>query len=300
MTFDFEEPPAPFLGEEGETESGDAPRFEVLPVAYEATVSYGAGTSDGPAALLRASENLELYDEELRAETWRCGIHTHPIVRSGAPPEEFLPELHDVYAKCAATGRVVTMLGGEHSVTLAAVRACHAEHSDLSVLQIDAHADLRESYAGSELSHACVMRRIVEFAPCVQVGIRSLSAPEAPLIDAGQSPEGSAIRTHWMHEGWPADLADRVVESLSPHVYITFDLDAFDPSLLPATGTPEPGGLNWPQATGLLREVFARRNVVGFDIVELAPREGDHASDFVAAKLLYRMMGYKARQAGWI
>ncbi len=288
-----------FLGLTEAEASLDAARYVVLPVAYEATVSWVAGTAKGPRALLEASENLELYDEELRAETYRAGIATLDEVRSEAPPEEFLPELYEECLGAGAGDRVVGMVGGEHSITFPAVKACYERYPDLTVLQLDAHADLRDTYDGTPDSHACVMRRVNEIVPIVQVGIRSLSAEEAPVIDSGAGP-GGAIQTHFLHDGWPDDLADRVSAGLSKNVYITFDLDVLDPAILPATGTPEPGGLDWYRAVGLLRKIFERHHVVGFDIVELAPRPGEHASDFLAAKLLYRMIGYHARAAGLV
>ena len=161
--------------------------------------------------------------------------------------------------------------------------------------------DARDEFDGTKLSHACVMRRVSELGvPLVQVGIRSHSAEEAPLIEAGRVPRGGSLHTHFMHEGWSADLVEGIVERLGNEVYVTFDVDALDPSILPATGTPEPGGLTWYQSLDLLREVFSRRTVIGFDVVELAPAPGQHASDFLAAKLVYRMAGYLARARGWL
>jgi len=277
-----------FLGIPGPSDPRSA-RFAVLPAAYEGSVSWGKGASRGPAALLEASRYLELWDEELGAETHRVGIATMPEVRSEARPADFLPQLEEAYDRAMEGGRVVAMIGGEHSVTLAGVRGCLKRHDRLSVLQLDAHADLREEYEGSRFSHACVMRRVSEVSPIVQVGIRSLSPEEVPLTSSGR------VATHFLHEGWPDDLARQVSSRLSEEVYVTVDLDVFDPGVLPATGTPEPGGIDWVRAVALLREVASRHRIVGFDVVELAPIPGLPASDFLAAKLTYRLMGYVAR-----
>lgn len=288
----------PFLGEDASAVALDQARAVILPVAYEKTVSWGGGTGRGPRALLEASASVELFDEELRRETCRIGIHTHAELESDQPPAVFLPELQAVHARAAGAGdRLVAMLGGEHSITLAAVESCLQRHPDLHVLQFDAHADLRDSYGGTPFSHASVMRRVSEKAPIVQVGIRSLSSGEADWMQAGAG--NHAVHTHWMHDGWPGDLSDWVLDRLGDPVYITFDLDVLDPSVLPSTGTPEPGGIDWYRATRLLRAVARRRRIVGFDVVELAPVDGHPASDFLAAKLTYRMLGYCAESAGW-
>jgi len=298
MPADLVPPRVRFLGSEEEPALHEAAAV-VLPVAYEETVSWGKGAAEGPASMLAASAHLELWDEELGAATDRIGIATHPLVRSQDPPDDFLTELQGIYDDAVGEDRLVALIGGEHSVTLPAARAWRRREPGLSLLQLDAHADLRDAYEGTPLSHACVMRRVCELGiPVVQVGIRSHSEEEARLIEE-QGPHVPAA-THYLHQGWPDDLADRVCDTLGDPVYVTFDLDVLDPAYLPATGTPEPGGLDWYRALDLLREVFRRRRVVGFDVVELAPHPAHEASAFLAAKLTYRMLGYAARARGWI
>lgn len=268
-------------------------RFWVLPVPYERTTTFGKGTAQGPAAILSASTQVELYDEELRQETCAHGIHTLPAFRSARPPEAFVRDLdRHVRALLARMGKdqVLVTLGGEHSITAGIVPAFAARHRDLSVLHFDAHADLRDSYEGSPWNHACALRRCLEHAPLVSVGIRNYSAEEAPLINSER------VRVFLAHEWrgrWSAAAA-RVVTALSSNVYLTFDIDAIDPSEVPGTGTPEPGGMSWYDVLDVLRPVFARRHVVGIDVMEVAPVRGSHVSEFFAAKLIYRMMGYAA------
>ena len=267
-------------------------RFAVLPVPFERTTSYGKGTASGPAAIVRASQSMELYDEELGGEVADLGIATLP---------PFLPEsfemgaaLEEIRAEARAHlagGKRLLVLGGEHSLTLAPVRAAADVHGEIGVVQFDAHADLREEFEGTPFSHASVMRRIVEDGlPTLAVGIRSLSRPEA------QFARERALDVVWGHElaaFGPAALAARLAR-LPETVYLTFDIDYFDPALLPATGTPEPGGGQWHPTLALLRELFRRKRVVAMDLVELAPFGPLPASDFLAAKLAYKCMGYWA------
>jgi len=266
----------------------------VLPVPFERTTSYGKGTSAGPAAILRASQSMELYDEELGLEPCDVGIAT-------APP--FLPEAYDMAAamdelekECRrhmSAGKFLLTLGGEHSLTIAPVRAAKrvfGKKSGLGIVQFDAHADLREEFEGTPYSHASVMRRVFnEGIPSLPIGIRSLSAPEARLARKAKIP------IVWGHEmdGLAARF-DALLAKLPERVYLTFDIDYFDPALVPATGTPEPGGGAWYPTLALLRRLFAAKEVVAMDIVELAPIGGQPASDFVAAKLAYKCIGYWA------
>lgn len=282
-----------FLGlPEGDTDWASA-RFVLLPVPYEATTSWGAGARRGPGALLEASRFLELYDEELDAEPCREGVFTLPTLElTGAGPATAVSELRSAFETLleVAGDRFVITVGGEHSISSAPALAWHDRlGGDLSILQLDAHSDLRESYQGTPWSHASVMRRVLEHtSEIVAVGVRSLTIEERRLV---RERELTTIFAREMRaEGW----IERVVDALGENVYVTFDVDFFDPSLVPATGTPEPGGADWWQATDLLRAVFRERNVVGADIVELAPREGHEASATVAAKLAYKMMGYRA------
>jgi len=284
---------ATFLGIPEEEDGWSRAACVVLPVPYEATTSWGGGTRNGPAALLEASRYLELYDEELDAEPCRRGVATlPPLELTGAGPEAAVAELRELYGALldATEGTFVLTVGGEHSISSAPALAWHDRSGgELSVLQLDAHADLRDSYGGTPWSHACVMRRILDHtADVVAVGVRSMTREERTF---GRE---RGITTIFAEELRDGDWVARTVEALGPDVYLTFDVDFFDPSLVPATGTPEPGGADWWQALDLLRAVFRERNVVGADIVELAPREGQEASATVAAKLAYKMIGYGA------
>ncbi len=283
--------PENFGGLPPEFSTYDRAAAVILPVPLERTTTYMNGTRNGPAAILAASRNMELYDEELELEPYRlCGIATLPAVETQEGPlEAVLREIETAGRRLWADGKFPVALGGEHSLTPPLVAAARERYPDLSVLQIDAHADLREAYQENPYSHACAMRRVVERCPAVQVGIRSLSAEEAEALPRLNT------RIYWAKEivHRPLEsLARSVVTDLSEHVYVTIDLDGFDPALVPATGTPEPGGLNWYQVIGLLRLVAQRRTIVGFDVVELLPQPGHHASDFLAARLVYKLLGY--------
>ncbi len=266
-------------------------RAVIFPVPLERTTTYMAGTRNGPAAILAASRNIELYDEELGTEPYNTiGIATlPPIDTQDGTLEKVLAELHTAELALLSDGKLPVVLGGEHSLTAPLVAAAAKKFPDLCVLQIDAHADLRESYQGNPASHAAVMRRVVEICPAVQVGIRSLSVEEAAAIPKLRT------KIYWAKDIVRAAVESwvpRVVADLSSHVYLTIDLDGFDPAYVPATGTPEPGGLDWYQVTSLIREVAAQKQIVAMDVVELLPQPGDHASDFLAAKLIYKTLGY--------
>jgi agmatinase len=267
----------------------------VLPVPYETTVSYMGGTRCGPRALLHASRFVELYDHELDVEPYTIGVHTLPeLMLSAAGPATALRELREAFDELLATGKFVIMLGGEHSLSGPPILA-HAERQKkrrLSVLQLDAHADLRAKYEGTPLSHACVMYTVHERVRLVQVGIRSLTAEERALQRRRRM---TVVFGHeFDDEGW----MDRAIAGLGPDVYLTIDVDYFDPSAMPATGTPEPGGGHWSPTIRFLDRVFRERNVVGADVVELAPLPGVVAPDFLAAKLVYKLIGFHARGLG--
>lgn len=271
-------------------------RVAVLPVPFERTVSYGRGTAAGPAAIVRASQSMELYDDELGGETAEVGIATLP---------PFLPEAFDMATAMAElegecrrhmeAGKLLLTLGGEHSLTIAPVRAARRVFGEIGVVQFDAHADLREEFEGTPYSHASVMRRVAEEGiPSLPIGIRSLSKPEAEYaMECG-------IPIVWGQEldGLESRL-DALLAMLPEQVYLTFDIDYFDPSIVPATGTPEPGGGTWYPTLRLLSKVFEAKRVVAMDVVELAPVGGHPASDFVAAKLAYKCLGYWARAGGF-
>jgi agmatinase len=288
-------PPDNFLGLPDEHTGFDAAGVVILPVPYEATVSYMGGTRFGPRALLHASRFVELYDHELDAEPYTIGIHTlPPLMLSGAGPQAALDELRAAFDGLLPTGKLVIMLGGEHSVSGPPILA-HADRlpagRTLSVLQLDAHADLRAEYEGTPLSHAAVMYRVHERVNLVQVGIRSLTVEERRLMRARPDRITVVFGHELEGEGW----IDRVMQALGPDVYLTVDVDYFDPALMPSTGTPEPGGGHWYPTLRLLDRVFRERRVVGCDVVELAPLPQIVAPDFLAAKLVYKLIGLHAR-----
>lgn len=274
----------------------DAARVLIFPIAYEGTVSYGTGTGEGAEAIIEASRNMELYDEELDAETFRLGIHTLPTLAVEGEPERVMSVVYDHARDLIASDKFICMVGGEHSLTAPMVRAYRERYENLSVLQIDAHADLRESYDGTPYSHASVMRRITEDlkVPAVQCGIRSLSADEARAI------ETLPTRIFWAKDVARPRLSDEAVrdwqaqaiDALSEDVYLTIDVDGFDPSLMPHTGTPEPGGFGWYDVLDLIKRLSRTRRVVGMDLVEYAHTAGADASAFLCAKLIYKSLGY--------
>jgi agmatinase len=283
--------PAPrlFLGlTEAESRLASA-RVAVIPAPFDQTTSYLPGTRFGPAAILEASRQVEFYDEELDREPFRIGIATlRDVEIDPADVARSLERLASVVAQVTARGVVPLTLGGEHTLTIAPVRVLSERYPGLSVLQLDAHLDLRAQYQGTRHSHASVMRRVRELGvPTVAVGIRSVSLEEAEYVHAERVPVflGREIRAR----GLPVE---EIVSRLSNPVYVTVDLDAFDPAAVPAVGTPEPGGLTWDEGCRLLRAVCERRQVVGLDIVELCPIPGQPASDFFAAKLANKLIGY--------
>jgi len=279
-----EHPHPTFLGLPPEATEGVCGAV-VIPVPYDGTSTWHKGADAGPRALLDASAAVELYDIETDREPWRAGVRTLPALECPADPEAMSEQVRETVAAVLAAGEMPVVLGGEHSVTIGAVNAVADRFEDLTILQIDAHADTREEYEGSPHNHACVMARARERCPIVQVGIRAVDAEEMPGLDPA--------RVFWAHDivGATDDSwIDRVVALLTSNVYVTIDLDAFDPSLVPATGTPEPGGLEWYPVNRLLRRVARSCRVVGFDVVELLPAEGQHASAFAAAKLVYRFL----------
>ena len=241
----------------------DNARVIVLPVPYEGTVTYGSGTGDGPRAIIEASSHVEFYDDELDFEPYTLGIHTLPEVSEDfKSPDEMFHHLKNMGVELAKSGKLVIMLGGEHSITPGMVAAFAEVYEGMSVLQLDAHADLRDSYVGSKYNHACAIRRVMDYCPAVQVGIRSLSLAEKRLIDRMNLP------VFFMRNIKGSDWMDKVVDCLTEKVYITIDLDVFDPSIMSSVGTPEPDGMLWDNAITLLRKVSEKCDIVGFDMVE--------------------------------
>lgn len=274
------------------------PAVAVLPVPYERTTSWGRGTENGPAALLLASHYVELYDEELDAEPYQVGIETLPPVDTDGSDESVLRRISAAAESTLRNGRFLAAIGGEHTVTPALLRGARAAaERDLGVVQFDAHADLRETYAGTAWNHACAMSRVLDLGlPTLAVGIRSLTRPEAARIANERLPIIWAEQLDALPRPELEALFEGLLASLPDTVYLTFDLDFFDPSMLPATGTPEPGGGNWYQALALLRRLFERKQVIAMDVVELAPIADNPASDFTAAKLLHKCIAYRFRR----
>ena len=274
---------------EREFSSFESARVVVWPISYEGTVSYGTGTGAGAEAVVDASRNMELYDEETDAEVYRLGIHTTETSPSIEPPEAMMKALLARARELVAADKFVCMIGGEHSVSAPVIQA-HAEaYENLSVLQIDAHADLRDTYDGTPHSHASIMARVVKDLklPAVQVGIRSISSEEARAIDT------LPTRIFWAKDiAGRSDWWEDAVSGLTENVYLTIDIDGLDPSLVAQTGTPEPGGLGWYETLGLIRTLARSRRVVGMDLTEYSYVEGFSASAFLCAKLIYKSLSY--------
>ena len=278
-----------FGGKEAEPSEFETARAAILPIPLERTTSYVQGTKNGPREILHASSQLELWDEELEVDVSSVGLCSLPGMELlHDDMQAALDEITNVASAILEKEKFLVGLGGEHSITPALVAATTAHYPGLSILQIDAHADLRESYMGSRWSHACAMRRSLEYAKCTQVGIRSLSQEEAEIVSSLNTTIFFDVnmrqRTDWMND---------VVKSLGQHVYITIDCDGLEPGTMPAVGTPEPGGLSWMELLGLLRAVFSQREVIACDVVELCPIPGVIHPNFLCAKLVYKLLTYK-------
>jgi len=278
-----------FLGIPEAENTLESSRVVVLPVPYERTVSYGVGTRNGPSAVLEASHYVELYDDELDEEVARLGIHTlPPWLPERMEPDACVEGLEGIVSELLARPRFVLTLGGEHAIATGPIRAHHARYPDLSILHFDAHGDLRDEYEGDRHSHACAARRFLETgAPSVHVGIRSISREEVLFAREKGLLIVSNRRLPNVDE-WMPEALGRLTDS----VYVTFDVDFFDGSLVPGTGTPEPGGGTWEQALEILRRVATAKRIVGADVVEHAPLPGNRAPDFLVAKLCYKLLGY--------
>ena len=278
--------PDTFLALSPQEHTLERSRVVVLPVPYDATTTYRGGAREGPRAIIRASRQMEDYDPELGRCPSEVGIYTASEVEPHAGgPEQMVARVTEAVGWYAARGNLVCLLGGEHSLTSGAVRATAQHYPDLSVLFLDAHTDLRDQYQGALHSHASAARRTLEWAPVVLVGIRSISEEARDFLALGQVPM-------FPRRAEPLEEVDAIVEHLSSNVYVSVDLDVFDPSLMAAVGTPEPGGMGWWEVLRLLRAVGERRRIVGFDLMELAPPEGPESCAYTAAKLAYKLMGY--------
>ena len=276
--------------EEDEYSSFDSSRILVWPVSYEGTVSFGTGTGGGAMAIVDASRNMELYEEETGAEVYRLGIHTLDEFESRDTPEAMMESLYDRTKELLQSEKFICMLGGEHSVSAPVIRA-HAERfHNMSVLQIDAHADLRDTYDGTPHSHASIMARVVKDLriPSVQVGIRSISADEARSLNTGLP-----TKIFWAKDiVGKTDWIESAVNSLTENVYLTIDIDGLDPSLVPTTGTPEPGGLGWYETLALIRTLAKKRRVIGMDLVEFSKTDNSDAPAFLCSKLVNKSLAY--------
>ena len=274
---------------ENEISNYETSKAVILPIPYEKTTTYVKGAAKGPAAILDASRNMELYDEELDKEISEVGICTLNELKIEEKPELMINIVYENVKKLISEGKFPVVIGGEHSITPGCVKAYAASYDDFSVLQLDAHTDLREEYDGTRFSHACTMKRVLDISKnIVQVGIRSMDYEEAVFAKKNK------MKIFWAKDIFKEDnWFNDAISRLSKNVYITLDLDVFDPSIMPSVGTPEPGGLGYYQVLRFLRKVFEERNVVGFDFVELSPNENDVSSDFTAAKVIYKMIGYK-------
>ncbi len=262
----------------------DDAQVVLIPVPYDGTSSWQKGADKGPDAFLEASENMELFDIETRTEVYRKGIYLAPPVTENSSPEKMVEAVQKITKNYIDQEKFVTIFGGEHSVSIGTIRAFNEAFPDLTVVQLDAHADLRPEYEGSKCNHACALHEASKTTNLVQVGIRSMDVSELEHMDENQVYFGDDL-----YENWTEDA----IGQMTPNVFITIDLDAFDPSIMPSTGTPEPGGLLWYETLEFLKMIFKKKNVVGFDIVELCPNDVDKSSDFLAAKLYYKMLSYK-------
>lgn len=276
--------------DEAEFSAFETARVLVLPVAYEGTVSFGVGTEQGASAIIDASRNMELYDDETDAEVYKVGIHTLDEFSPRETPEKMMNELYEHSKELLKANKFICMLGGEHSVSAPIIKAHAEKFHNISILQIDAHADLRDEYDGTPHSHASIMARTVKDLkiPAVQVGIRSISADEARSLD-----DLPHTKIFWAKDVvGRTDWIDEAVDSLTENVYLTIDIDGLDPSLVPTTGTPEPGGLGWYETLALIRKLAEKRRIIGMDLVEFSKMDNSDAPAFLCAKLVYKSLAY--------
>ncbi len=262
----------------------DEAKVVLIPVPYDGTSTWQKGADKGPDAFLNASENMELYDIETRSEVYKKGIYLAPPVTEDSSPEKMVEAVYMTTKNYIKQEKFVTLFGGEHSISIGSIKAFNEAFADLTVVQLDAHADLRPEYEGSKCNHACALHEASKTTNLLQIGIRSMDISENDHMD-----ENQVYFAHDLYEDWQEDA----IGQMTPNVFITIDLDAFDPSIMPSTGTPEPGGLFWYETLEFLKMMFKKKNVVGFDIVELCPNKDEKSSDFLAAKLYYKMLSYK-------
>ncbi|MFB9057451.1 agmatinase [Mariniflexile ostreae] len=269
----------------------DSAKIVLIPVPYDGTSTWQKGSDKGPDAFLDASANMELYDIETDTEVYQQGVFLADAITENTSPEAMVDAVHKTTKKYIKKNKFVTVFGGEHSISIGTIRAFNEMFPSLTVLHIDAHADLRKSYEGTSCNHACAVYEASQNTNLIQVGIRSMDVMEKSVMDLE--------KTYFAHEMAIDDTwMDAAIDQMTDNVFITFDLDAFDPSIMPSTGTPEPGGLLWYETLEFLKQVFKEKNVVGFDIVELCPNKIEKSSDFLAAKLYYKMLSYKFMDEG--
>jgi len=262
-------------------------KVAVLPVPYDSTTEWHSGSRNGPKSIIEASYYLEWYDIELEREFYGMGIHTLPELEPAYnSPETMTQRVYQATSSLLQNSKFVVMLGGEHSISLGAIRAHVEKYANCSVLQLDAHTDLRDEYLGTKFGHACVMRRVEELCPITQVGIRAIS------IEEKEYTVSKGLRPFYYQQNDLSLPVEQIIEAVTENVYVSIDLDVFDPSIMSAVGTPEPGGILWHQALSLLSSLSKKRNIIGFDIVELCPDQGPAACSFLAAKLAYKLIGY--------
>ena len=258
----------------------------LIAVPYDGTSTWVKGADKGPEAFLNASENMELFDIETNSEPYQAGVFLAPAVSEKSSPEKMVHAVHAAVKKYLDLGKFVTIFGGEHSISIGTIRGFKEKYNDLTVVQFDAHADLRDEFHGSPFNHACAVHEANNTTNLIQIGIRSVDGGENKFMKR----ENVFFAEHiYNNTAWE----EKALAKMTGSVFITIDLDVFDPSILPSTGTPEPGGLMWYQMISFLKKIFTNKNVVGFDIVELAANENERSSDFVAAKLYYKMLAYK-------
>lgn len=264
-------------------------KIVIIPVPYDKTSTWIKGANKGPDALIKASANMELYDIETNSEVYKQGIFTEePIIKLDSP-EKMVESVKNIVSSYIKKNKFVVVIGGEHSMSIGSIKGHAENYNDLCVLQLDAHSDLRDTYNGSKYNHSCVMARIKELCPIIQVGIRSMDSSELKSINKNRVFFAEEIQKN-------TDWIDDIIKLLSDNVYLTFDLDVFDPSIMPSTGTPEPGGLLWYETLSLLKAVIKEKKLVGFDVVELCPNPYNKAPDLLASKLIYKVLSYKFKE----
>jgi agmatinase len=274
-----------FLDSETSCNASGNARVVIIPFQVEFSTSYGKGTKNGPEAILKASPYLEFYDEELSLETWKIGVYTAPVFSHDNSPD-IINLITDNVLKYLKRDKFIIGLGGEHTITYGIYRAFHQVYDNLSILQLDAHSDLRDEYEGLKISHACVMRRIWELGTkIIQVGVRSQSYEEKLFVLKND------INIYYAYDIYKKGFQQSIINNLTDNVFITIDVDFFDPSIMPSTGTPEPGGFLWNETIEFLAKIFQERNVIGFDVVELSPIKGIYHPEFFIAKFIYKLIG---------